>query len=118
MFPHRSTKFKESSSQKDILADEISEVQKILRRVELETAQVALYLNADKTGIVVFNDDDSGSLITAKCDTVYYVKYLHYLGDWVENCEKYIHVRKSLVVHFARRITSRYQGSLDISRTG
>ena len=78
-----------------LLEDDLAEVQEIRGRFESETALIEPYFNADRTKIMVFNEGDSGSAITARDGTVMDTVDA-YQGAWVENSKKESRARKAL----------------------
>ena len=78
-----------------LLLELITQAQDLLARVELMAGQIGLVMNAKKTKVMAFNQDEEVKIVTQDGSQLEVVQDFKYLGSWVESTEADIKIRKA-----------------------
>ena len=78
-----------------LLSELITQAQDLLARVELTAGQIGLVMNAKKTKVMAFNQDEEVKIVTQDGSQLEVVQDFKYLGSWVESTEADIKIRKA-----------------------
>ena len=79
-----------------LLSNEIYQAKVLLGLVETEAAKVGLHVNAKKTEVMLFNQDEPNDIQSISGDYIKDVTNFKYLGGWMKSSEDDIKVRKAL----------------------
>ena len=79
-----------------LLLNEIQQAKALLELVETESAQVGLHVNAKKTEVMLFNQDQQNDIKSMSGGAIKEVENFKYLGGWMKSSEHDIKVRKLL----------------------
>ena len=77
-----------------LLSELINQAQDLLTSVESSAAQIGLVMNAKKTKVMAYNQDDEVKIITRDGSQLEVVQDFKYLGSWVDSTENDIKIRK------------------------
>lgn len=75
--------------------DTLQEAQNLLSGVEIEATKVGLHLNAAKTEMIIYNQQDIVGVSSLNGDPIKHVNDFKYLGSWIDSTTKDINVRKA-----------------------
>ena len=79
-----------------LLSNTVSQVRKLLLRVESKCKRVGLHLNTKNIKLLTFNIPELIVLKTSDGQTLQVEKYIKFLGSWINSSEKEIKVIKAL----------------------
>ena len=78
------------------MTEDIKQVHDFLHRVRNNAARNGVFLNADKTDFMCFNQKQETVLSSINNDNIKKVGDFKYLGGWIDNTENDVNVRKVL----------------------
>ena len=95
-----------------LVTNEIQQAKELLKLVETEAANVGLHVNAKKTEVMMFNQDQPNDMKSISGGKIKEVKNFKYLGGWMESSEKDIQHRKALAWTACHKLKSIWSSSL------
>ena len=95
-----------------LLSNEIHQAQELLKRVETEAAHVGLHVNAKKTQVMVFNQDEPSNITSIGGGKIKEVDNFKYLGGWMKSSDIDIKIRKALAWVACHKLRSVWSSSL------
>ena len=79
-----------------LLSNQMSQAKELLKRLEHNALSVGLHVNAKKTEIMCYNQDQHEQITTRSGETIAEVDNFKYLGGWMKSSEHDVNVRIAL----------------------
>ena len=96
-----------------LISEGLAQAQKMLTRVETEAAKIGLHMNAKKTQVMPFNQEDVNFILKSiSGDTIAAVEDYLYLGAWMSSSDQDIHVRKALAWSACNKLSKIWKSDL------
>ncbi len=95
-----------------LLSELINQAKDLLNRVETSAAQIGLSMNAKKTKVMAYNQNEEVKTMTTDGSQLEVVYDFKYLGSWIDNTEADLRSRKAEAWRACNKLTKVWKSDL------